>query len=68
MRLVHEAVICLCPHENSPNELPGQPQERLLEVVVRLRGNLEVLEVFLPVEGNRTSLHFTLLINGIRQN
>ena len=48
-----------------PDQLPGEPEERLFEVVIRFCRNLEVLEVFLPVEGNRTSLHFPFLISSI---
>jgi len=43
------------------NKLPRKPKERLFEVVVGLRGDLEVLDVLLPVEGDLTSLHFPLL-------
>ena len=48
-------------HDNAPNELPGEPEERFFEVVVGLRGDLEVLEVFLAVEGDRASLDFSVL-------
>ena len=44
-----------------PNKLPREPEEWLLEVVVRLRGDLEVLDVFLAVEGHAARLHFPLL-------
>ena len=44
-----------------PNDLPRQPQEGLLEVVVRLRRNFEILQVFLSVESHCTSLNFSLL-------
>lgn len=44
-----------------PNELPGEPEERLLKVVVGLCRNLKVLQVLLPVEGDCASLDFTLL-------
>jgi len=43
------------------DELTSEPQERLLEVVVRLGGYLEVLQVLLPVEGNGAGLDFPLL-------
>lgn len=43
------------------NELPAQPEERLLEVVVRLGRDLKVLEVFFAVEGDGAGLHFALL-------
>jgi len=43
------------------NQLPRKPQERLLEVVVRFRGDLEVLNVLLSVEGNLARLYFSLL-------
>ena len=41
-------------------ELAGQPEVRLLEVVVRLGGDVVVLEVLLPVEGDLLGLHLTL--------
>ena len=44
-----------------PNKLPRKPEEGLLEVVVRLRRNLVVLNVFLAVERDAASLHFPLL-------
>lgn len=44
-----------------PNKLPREPEEWLLEVVVRLRRDLEVLDVFLAVEGDAARLHFPLL-------
>lgn len=44
-----------------PNDLPRQPQEGLLEVVVGFRRNLEVLQVFLSVESHGTSLDFSFL-------
>lgn len=43
------------------NELPGQPQERLLEVVVRLCGDVIVLEVLLAMESDCLRLDFSLL-------
>ena len=43
------------------HKLPRKPQERLLEVVVGLGGDFEVLDVLLAVEGNSSSLHFSLL-------
>ena len=45
----------------APNELPREPEEGLLEVVVRLRRNLVVLNVFLAVERDAASLDFPLL-------
>lgn len=45
-----------------PNNLPREPQEGLFEVIIRFGGNLEVLEVFLPVEGDSRRLYFTLLL------
>lgn len=48
---------------NVPNELPAQPEERLLEVVVRLGRDLKVLEVFFAVEGDGAGLHFALLFS-----
>lgn len=44
-----------------PNELPCEPKEGLLEVVVGLRRDLEVLDALLSVEGDVGSLHFPLL-------
>lgn len=43
------------------DKLSGQPQERFLEVVVRLSRNIVVLEVLLSVEGNGLSLDLALL-------
>ena len=43
------------------DELAGEPQEWLLEVVVGLGGDIVVLEVLLAVEGDSLSLHLTLL-------
>jgi hypothetical protein len=43
------------------DQLPGKPQERLLEVVVGLGGDIVVLEVLLAVEGDGLGLHLTLL-------
>ena len=43
------------------DQLTGQPQERLLEVVVGLGGDIVVLEVLLPVEGDGLGLHLALL-------
>lgn len=50
--------------KDSPDELPGEPQERLLEVVVRLGRDLEVLEVLLSVEGDGSGLDLSLLFEG----
>jgi hypothetical protein len=44
-----------------PDQLPCQPQEGLLEVIVRLRRNLKVLEVLFAMEGDSTCLYFTFL-------
>ena len=44
-----------------PNELPREPEERLFEVVVRLRGDFEVLDVLLAVEGDLARLDLPLL-------
>lgn len=44
-----------------PNELARKPEERLLEVVIGFCRDLAVLNVMLPVEGDRAGLHFTLL-------
>ena len=43
------------------DELSGEPEERLLEVVVGLGGDIVVLKVLLAVEGNGLDLHLTLL-------
>ena len=43
------------------NKLAGQPQERLLEVVVGLGGDIVVLKVLLPVESDGLGLYFALL-------
>jgi len=43
------------------NKLPCQPQERLLEVVVRLGRDFEVLQVLLSMESNSACLDFALL-------
>lgn len=43
------------------NELAGEPQERLLEVIVGLGRNIVVLEVLLAVEGDGLGLDFSLL-------
>lgn len=48
-------------HSHVPNELPGKPKEGLFEVVVGLRGDLEVLEVLLAVEGDLARLDLPLL-------
>ena len=43
------------------NKLTGEPQERLLEVVVGLSRDVVVQEVLLAVEGDSLSLDFALL-------
>lgn len=43
------------------DELPCEPQEGLLEVVVRLGGDVVVLEVLLAVEGDGLGLDLALL-------
>lgn len=43
------------------DELPGEPEERLLEVVVGLGGDIVVLEVLLAVEGDGLGLDLALL-------
>lgn len=43
------------------DQLPGEPQEGLLEVVVGLGGNVVVLEVLLAMEGNGLGLDLALL-------
>jgi hypothetical protein len=52
-------------HMDLPDQLPSEPEEWLFEVIVRFRRDLEVLEVFLAVESNRTSLHFPFLIDKV---
>jgi hypothetical protein len=42
-------------------ELASEPEERLLEVVVGLGGNVVVLEVLLAVEGDGLGLDLALL-------
>jgi hypothetical protein len=44
-----------------PYELPGEPKEWLLEVVVRLGRNFEILQVLLAVEGHIAGLDLALL-------
>ena len=46
------------------NQLAGEPQEGLLEVVVGLRRDLEVLDVLLAVESDVARLNFPLLDKG----
>ena len=48
-----------------PDKLPREPEEWLLEVVVRFRRDLEVLNVLLPVECNLAGLDLPLLYNQI---
>ena len=43
------------------DQLASEPEERLLEVVVRLSGDVVVLEVLLAVEGDGLGLDLTLL-------
>jgi hypothetical protein len=43
------------------DKLASKPEEGLLEVVVRLGGNIVVLEVLLAVEGNSLGLDLALL-------
>jgi hypothetical protein len=43
------------------DEFPGEPEERLLEVVVGLGGDVVVLEVLLAVEGDGLGLDLALL-------
>lgn len=43
------------------DKLPGEPEERLLEVVVGLGRNVVVLEVLLAVEGDGLGLDLALL-------
>lgn len=43
------------------DKLACQPEERLLEVIVRLGRNIIVLEILLSVEGDRLGLDFSLL-------
>jgi hypothetical protein len=48
-------------HNHLPDQLPGEPEERLLEVVVRLCGDFKVLQVLLSVESNTRGLDLSLL-------
>ncbi len=43
------------------HKLPSQPQEWLLEVIVRLCRNIIVLEILLSVKSDGFGLHFSLL-------
>jgi len=43
------------------DELPCQPKERFFEIIIRFGGDLKVLKVLLPVEGDGSSLHFSFL-------
>jgi hypothetical protein len=43
------------------DEFPGEPEERLLEVVVGLGGDVVVLQVLLSVEGDGLCLDLALL-------
>jgi hypothetical protein len=43
------------------DEFPGEPEEGLLEVVVRLGGDVVILEVLLAVEGDGLGLDLALL-------
>ena len=43
------------------DELASEPEERLLEVVVGLGGDIVVLQVLLAVEGDGLGLHLSLL-------
>lgn len=47
---------------SSPDELSGQVEEGLFEVVAALRENLIVLEVLLPVEGHLPVLGIDLVL------
>lgn len=47
---------------NIPYQLPRQPEEGFLEVIIGLRRDLKVLEVLLPMEGNRSGLDFSFLL------
>ena len=42
------------------NQLSGEPEERLFEVVVGFGGDVVVLEVLLAVKGDGLRLHFAL--------
>lgn len=46
---------------NPPDQLPGEPKERLLEVVVGLGGDFKVLQVLLSVESDTGSLDLSFL-------
>lgn len=49
-----------------PNELLCEPKEGFFKVIVRLGGDLEILQVLLAVEGNSAGLHFTFLSSIIK--
>ena len=53
IKMTHQTLIA--------NELPRQPQERLLKVVVGLGGDIVVLKVLLPVECDGLGLNLALL-------
>lgn len=42
------------------NQLAGEPQERLLKVIIGLGRNIVVLEILLAMESNRLCLDFSL--------
>ena len=44
-----------------PRELLGQPQERLLKVVVYFSGYFKILQIFLAVEGDLLGLNLSIL-------
>ncbi len=43
------------------DQLPSQPQEGLLEVVIGFGGDIVVLKILLPVEGNCLCFNLTFL-------
>ena len=49
------------------DQLPGQPEEGFLEVVVGLGGDVVVLEVLLAMEYDRLGLHFAILEMQMRE-
>lgn len=43
------------------DKLPSEPEERLLEIIIRLGRNIVILEIFFAVEGDCLRLDLPLL-------
>jgi hypothetical protein len=53
---------CRCSHQGRVSDkLSGKPEEGFLEVIIRLRRNVVVLQVLLAMEGDGLGLDFALL-------